>query len=318
MNSNYRVAEMLIRLMNGETISYDQLKSKYQVSLRTFQRDLHDIKAVLLEHSASFNQLVEAGSGQQYRLDRVSDLASLEMVLTISNVLLGSRALVPAELTKVLGYLQAKLTPEMQQRASDYLKIAKPSYTPITDAAPIMSRLRLLADCIITHQRLTFTYKPASIPASLHRYQAQPIAMFFERFYFYVAMVSADYSGYRLYRVDRIGEIQTITPGAKISAAQHFSLLDHRHQTYLLDSGNSLTFRVECRDCYPNTVLDNFPMSHIVKKSAAGYTVVEVHAKLDGALIWLLGQGARVKVLSPPSLIAQLKAAHQAAVDLYE
>lgn len=299
MNSNRRILDLLVPLIDGQVLEQDDMIKKYHVSLRTIQRNLADIRSALDEFNVG--ELVEdAGT---YRLVRHGDSAGFEKALAVSNMLLGTRALEPDELAATLKFIGEKLSPEMQATLHHALAIPRGSYTPLSRPKSLLHRLHEIQTCITHNQQMTFTYlssQPTEKRPLTHH--AQPVAVFFETHYFYVAMLSQERGGYWLYRLDRIVTIINKTNGQKLDYAERFSLQDHRHQTYLLDSGSVKKIRFIYRG-YVQTALDNFPNAHIVKENPDGSHVIDAYVKLDGALLWLVGQGPRLQVLSPQSVV---------------
>ncbi|MFC6275263.1 helix-turn-helix transcriptional regulator [Levilactobacillus tangyuanensis] len=314
MQSNQRIAELLVRLMVGETLKQDELVERYGVSLRTSQRDLAYIRRAMSEYAAG--ELVERQG--TYRLSRQSEEADFEMALTASNILLGSRALNQPELNATLEFLSASLSAEMRSAVRHQLTIPRGSYVPLSRAKPLLHRLKEVAACIAQAQKMVFTYhssRPDETTAQVHH--AQPVALFFETFYFYVAMFSEEHQGYWLYRLDRIEAILEKLPGEKLDYDERFSLQEHRHYTYLLDSGSMTQVRFIYRN-YIQTVLDHFPNSRVLKRNVDGSYVVEAYMKVDGAMLWLMSQGAGLQVLSPPSLVKSMRESLAAAYQQYE
>lgn len=314
MQSNQRIAELLTRLMTGEVLQQDLLEQHYAISHRTCQRDLAYIRRALTDYAAG--SLVEKKGA--YYLSRQSEADDLDMVLTTSNILLGSRALDQPELTATLKYLSNGLSPAMQAIVHQQLTVPRGSYTPLSNAHPLLHQLREVATCISHSQKMVFVYRssePGAAQPQVHH--AQPVALFFETYYFYVAMLSEEHGGYWLYRLDRIEGILEKRPGEKLDYASRFSLQEHRHYTYLLDSGSLTQIRFIYRNNI-HTVLDHFPDSRIIKQNPDGSYLVEAYVKIDGAMLWLLSQGTGLKVLSPVSLVNRMRETLTAAREQYE
>lgn len=313
MESNARVAELMVRLMHGETLRQGDLQKQYRISLRTCQRDLSYIRQALAEYDAGE---IEERAGT-YRLTRQSEAADLEMVLTTSQILLGSRALDSTELAATLQFLSASLSPEMQAVVRKHLTLSRGSYLPLSRPKPLLRRLREITECIAKNEKLVFTYLSSRATEPRPRvHHAQPVALFFETYYFYVAMLSQERGGYWLYRLDRIDTILSKQAGEKLDYAARFSLQDHRHQTYWLDSGTVTQIRFIYR-YYLQTVLDHFPGSRVIEQRADGSYLIEAYVKVDGAMFWLLSQGAGLQVVSPPSLVQRMRETLTAARDQY-
>lgn len=305
---------MLIQLMTGGKIDLAVMQKKYAISKRTCQRDLASVRDALTE--SQIGRVVEKDGGYQLVLKDVGD--KFDLALITSHVLLGSRALTVPELAATLKFLAAGLAPEAQTALHHQLTMARGSYTTLSRPQPLLERLHAVTDCIAQNQKIRFTYQSsqANEPAPLIHH-AQPVAVFFEAHYFYVAMLSEERHGYWLYRLDRIVTILERQKGQKLDYARRFSLQDHRQQAYLLDSG-SLT-RIEfIYRYYEQTVLDYFPTARVLKTNPDGSHVIEAYVKVDGAMLWLMSQGAAVQVLSPVSLVDRMKAALSAARDQYQ
>lgn len=303
MKSKYRVAELIVRLMNGETLLQMDVLKQYDISKRTSQRDLADIRSAMSEYDAG--EVVETDG--TYCLSRQSEQLDFEMVLTVSNILLGSRSLEQDELTRTLDFLISQLSPAMQDLIHKQLKISRGGYVPLSKPTPLLNRLREVALCIAQNRKMVFVYRGSAKKYNKpQKHHAQPVAFFFEVHYFYVAMMSEEHGGYWLYRLDRIVDILETKKGEKLDYIKRFSLQDHRSQTYLLDSGDLTRIQFSYR-YYEQTALDFFPRSRVVKYNEDGSVVIEAFAKVDGAVLWLLSQGEAVKVLAPQSLVERMK-----------
>lgn len=182
MQSNQRIAELMVQLMSGETLKQSDLEVKYQVSRRTCQRDFSYIRSALSEYAAG--DLVEADG--TYRLARQSEDVDVSMVLTMSHILLGSRALDQDELAATLAYVSGSLSPVMQAVVRQELTLARGSYVPLSRSKPLLEQLRLVTASISRTEKLVFTYRSSSATETKPRvHHAQPVALFFENYYFY-------------------------------------------------------------------------------------------------------------------------------------
>ncbi len=322
MNSNARVTKLLASLINGEILETTSICAQYDISKRTLQRDLAAIKDAL---GPRFELIEDHGT---WKLATIAG-ERRDLVMTIANILLGSRGLAIEDLTACLNWLLSQLDSSDRDLAENQLRIARADYLPMTEAKPLLAMLRTIEDAISKSLLLTFSYNSSGASdATDHLIQApkrgprenkhaQPVAVFFEEHYWYVAMYEPEKAHFWVYRMDRIQQIIASEPGLDLEYAKRFSLQDHRHRTYLLSSGEFITFTFEYSE-HPPTALDKFPQSTIIKHNPDGTVVIRAHAYLSGAALWLMGQGPAVKVLEPPSLIALLKAKHQAAIQRYQ
>lgn len=303
MDSNARVSMLTVQLMQGAVVNTDAVIAQYQISERTFYRDLHHIKCALAESQGTEATLIE-GPARHWRIIRQNGQDDLSVVLALCHIVLGSRALVPEELQQALACLQARLSTGQQETLKNNLRQARQTYLPLTNPRPLLPLIQQITEAIAQRQKLTFSYlsSQTNLPTQPQIHHAQPVAIFFEAHYFYAAMYSDERQRYWLYRLDRMQAIHATEPGAKLDYATRFSLQDHRRQTYLLAKGDAVLCRFRYTG-YANTALDHFPSAKVIRRDADGSVVIEIYVKIEGALFWLLGQGPRVKVLSPPLLV---------------
>jgi len=233
VKSKYRVAELIVRLMNGETLLQKDVLKQYDISKRTSQRDLADIRSAMSEYDAG--EVVETDG--TYCLSRQSEQLDFEMVLAVSNILLGSRSLEQDELTRTLDFLISQLSPAMQDLIHKQLKISRGGYVPLSKPTPLLNRLREVALCIAQNRKMVFVYRGSAKKYNKpQKHHAQPVAVFFEVHYFYVAMMSEEHGGYWLYRLDRIVDILETKKGEKLDYIKrfHFRIIEVKRIYWIL------------------------------------------------------------------------------------
>jgi len=217
----------------------------------------------------------------------------------------------------VLDVLSAQLSAEQKQYFENALRMPKHSYFPLATSKPLLGVMQQVIEAIVTHAELVFAYsssRPSEARGQEHT--AQPETLYFDQFYFYVVMHEA--AGYRVFRLDRIDQIIKTQPGDWRLSAEHFSLQELRQHTYLQAIGPAVTFQFKAWGIWDTTILDRFPQSHIVRTEPDGALLVEATAKEVGAMMWLLSQGDKVQLLSPPSWVAKLKATAKAMLARYQ
>lgn len=320
MNSNARVTRLFAQLVHGEVIVADAFCQQYEISLRTFQRDLAVVKTAAEDQF----ELLQNAEGAWYFQDRKANDRQIANV--IGQIVIGSRGLATQELDQAVAWLLQQLSTSDQHLISRQWRQVRAGYIPMTEAKLIVETVQTIESAIIHQQTLTFEYGGSTGTNRVvktresHGHQikqAQPVALFFEEHYWYTAMYSLEHDRFRLYRIDRIQRIIGDAAGVKIDYAKRFSLSDHRQQTYLLGIGEPVTFTFEYSE-YVATALDRFPHSKVIRQNSDHTVVIQAYAKIESAVLWLMSQGAAVKVLTPPSLIQRLKAQHLAAIQRYE
>ncbi|MFL2028089.1 WYL domain-containing protein [Loigolactobacillus zhaoyuanensis] len=305
--SSRRLLTLFIRLLQGEKFDETSWRAlaltAESKSKRVYQRDLMIIKETLADCHDGHRLVL---NGKQHQLRGQTDPHGLTYTIALAHILLASRAFTQKEVDGILGFLKANLTPATQDDYTAAIKADRNSYQPLSKRQPVLSRLVTLTNAIANYQMLTFHYRNGATQKQ-RAYQAQPVALYFATYYFYVSVKLAQHDDFALFRVDRMTSIDFSAPGDARRNADHFSLPDQRSLVHLLPMGQLTTFRFKCW-LNPQNVLDQFPSAHKVAASVERNGVlIEAQAKEAGALLWLQSQGPNVQVVSPPQLIKKLK-----------
>lgn len=193
MNSNARVTKLLTSLINGEVLEATSICAQYEISKRTLQRDLAAIKDAL---GPQFDLTENDGA---WKLTSVLGNRR-DLVITIANILLGSRGLVFEDSATCMTWLLSQLNSSDRDLAEKQLRLARADYLPMIEAKPLLAMLQTIEDAISKSLLLTFSYHNTVVSdATDHLIQApkrdprknkhaQPVAVFFEEHYWYVAM----------------------------------------------------------------------------------------------------------------------------------
>jgi len=324
ISSNQRVLEVILRMLKGETVTFDTWQHHYEdgKSKRTFQRDMRDITAALTETNFKYDLVRKQIRPQlltettQYSLVSEMTANRLTDAIAIGQIVIASRALSRTELTKLLTTLVQGLLPIDRDQFKQAIQMAQQSYLPLANHPVILERMAQILTAIAEHQRLTFDYQTGEIGDPVKQHVAQPETLFFDNAYFYVAMCREHQTKYLLYRLDRIVDITAVHAGDCHRKMNHYSLQDYRKQTYLLALGDLTTFRFKCR-INPQTALDRFPESKMIRQTGDNEVLIEARAYEDGAMLWLLGQGANIEVVSPTSFVPKFRANLVATLEQY-
>lgn len=192
------------------------------------------------------------------------------------------------------------------------------SYIPIASSVPILGKAQTITDCVRNNKKINFSYVyTRGMTPKKEKCHAQPTSLFFENKYFYAVMFDLKTNKYQLYRVDHIQKIYNIEDGKQLDYSDHFSLLDHRKQTFLTSSGRAVAIKIEYSGDDVEMILDYFPSAKVLKVLPNQHVVIELYSRIDGIVMWILSQGDKVKVLSPPLLVEKIKRSLFSAIEQY-
>lgn len=319
--SSRRIVEMLVRMLNGEAFDvhkwqtemiYNAQRDKQgniikTPSSRTFQRDITIIENVLEEFDSDY-KLTKSVKGH---LLTGNSSDHVDLLIAIAHILLASRAFTTDETTEILDELTSRLSAIDKSIFNQNVAIDRSSYAPLKTNSNVFTNLKILNQAINDEKSITFHYSKSSTEIKDENdvgkvCQGQPMTIYFEMFYFYVAMKMDGKDELATFRLDRIKQIDDASKkGSSRKFRDNFKLLDHRQNVYLLPFGDLESFTFECR-IDPQIAVDHFPQSS-VKAGPNGYPIVSARAKSEGALLWLQSQGPNVKVLSPQRFVNRIK-----------
>ncbi|MFH5810186.1 helix-turn-helix transcriptional regulator [Companilactobacillus sp. FL22-1] len=306
-----RIIDIIMRLLQGEKINSETVANLYGVNKRTIYRDLQVIRENSIFNS---NYQMQFDPKQKIHFVVNEGKISTKEVLTISQIVRGSRALSKAELTKVIKHLQELVDAKDQPKIE---KLLNREYLPFKTNGHLLEYIDDFTRFVESQTQVEFTYqgsRPNSDTKKVRR--AVPMSLYFADFYFYVTMFSEE-KGARVYRLDRILSYTSLKKAVNVPRINWQDGASVRNFTYLLNGGPKSYFKLQYK-AYPWTALDKLPNSRVVSHEADGSVIIEGYMYTQGLKHWVLGQGTFVKVIEPHSLIEEVKQELQASLDQYK
>ena len=140
----------------------------------------------------------------------------------------------------------------------------------------------------------------------------------FSDYYFYLIAfpTDGDISKPLYFRIDRI---KNITVHRKDFAADNLSEFDEgllQQRSLLMWPGKLRTIRFEFTGPSVQAVLDKLPTAKIIDRDGGKY-LIEAEVYGDGIKMWLLSQGAWVKVVAPEEFVEEMKEEVKNMEELY-
>ena len=313
-----RVLSIFFRALRGEDLFVRQLADEYGTSSKSISRDLNDIKAFLADHRelVGSTELTYSYRDKCYRLSMDGFLSSREL-LAIVEVLVGSRPFSKVDLLTVTEKLHHFAAPEDRALLALLLQNELYHYNEIRhDCDSVQDNLWTIAQCIKDRREITVRYFRMDRTPVTHR--LFPASVLFADFYFYLIAfpVEAENSGEpRYFRLDRIRRI-TVHRDNLLPQAPTFSEGELRKKSLYMWLGKLRTIRFAFSGPSVQAVLDKLPTAKILERRDGVY-ILEAEVYGDGIKMWLLSQGSWVKVLSPQSLVEEIKAELQAMASSY-
>ena len=308
-----RLLELFFRGLRGEALSVKEMAAEYGVSTKSVSRDLNDLKAFFADHRELVGnaELEYSYQTRAYHL-RLEEFLSSQELYAITEVLLGARAFSKMEVLNLMEKLKKLTVPADRKRIDALLRKELYHYHEVHhDCDSVQQTLWQLVSCIEGRKEITLSYHKMSREFVERR--VRPVSILFSEYYFYLIAYPAD--AHRnvphYYRVDRISKIVEHRGHFDLPAGADFDEGLFRAQNQFMFPGRLQTIRFLFYGPSVQAVLDRLPTAKVIGKQEGGY-LIEATVYGDGIKMYLLSQGAWVKVLSPQPFVEEMRRELQA------
>lgn len=300
MLSNNRIVEILFKLNNNQLVSVSELVAEYGVNIRTIQRDLSAIKKI----APSFDSVLNYHSDNKTYSLSSSNKLLFENTLALAKILLASRALSKSEMTDLITTLINMNQKNDSKSITNSIKNELTFYHPLKHNQDLLLKIKKMTQYISNKKLVNINYQKND--DSVINRLVLPVSIFFSEYYFYVICYEPEKDRYINLRMDRFKQIKKTNKYFDIPHSNRLEEKELREKMLFMYSGTKKTFTFKYSGIV-EAALDKFPNSKVIKTYDDSSVLIEATAYDTGTIMWLLSQGSRVEVLSPPSLIKDIK-----------
>lgn len=321
---------IFLQLSNGYVVNKQALADQFAVNPRAIQRDIGTLRAFLAE--ASPHQTITYHRERQgYVLTSDQHELSNREIIALTKVLLASRAFNTTELQSMVTGLIHLLKKDQQATVAPLIKNELFFYQPVHHGQPLLGRLWDFSNAIRRQQTLDLTYGRRD-QATVKR-TILPEAIIFSEYYFYIAAYNQKYHDTLFYRADRIQSYQPSQTVIKQTRGDRFEDGAFRQKVQFMYPGPATTLRFQFWGI-AEAALDRLPTAKIVRRlnehdedlvlgpqttPKDGSVIIEAEVfGARGVMMWLLSQGANVKVLAPAKLVTDIQTELAHIMDRYQ
>ena len=305
-----RVLELFFRGLRGEALSVQQLADEYGVSTKSITRNVNELKAFLADHRelVGNTELQYSYGDKCYRLHMDEFLTNRELFALVE-VMIGARAFSKMELLVLTDKLKRFTTPEDRPKLGELIRKELYHYSEVKhDCESVQETLWQLVTCISERAEISIEYYRMDRKWVMHR--IRPASVMFADHYFYLIAfrVEDDENRPTYFRVDRIKDV---TVHRKRLSPEDVPAFDEgllRQRSLFMWPGELRTIRFEFSGPSVQAVLDKLPTAKIIERMGDGKYLIEAETYGDGIKMWLLSQGAWVKVVAPDDFVSEMKA----------
>ena len=302
-----RVLEIFFRGLRGEDLSVQRLADEYEVSTKSITRSINDLKNFLADHRelVGHTQLQYSHQDRCYRLYMDEFLSNKELFALVE-VMIGARAFSKEELLELTAKLKRFTTPEDRTKLNELVRKELYHYPEVKhDCDSVQEYLWQLVNCISERREISIDYYRMDRKWVTHR--LRPASVMFTDYYFYLIAYLAEGNTEKPYyfRIDRIRQIVVHRKKFTVQDTPAFDEGLLRQRSLFMWPGKLQTIRFEFTGPSVQAVLDKLPTARIIERDGRKYLIeAEVYGK--GIKMWLLSQGAWVKVVAPQEFVEEV------------
>lgn len=304
-----RMLEIFFRALRGEKISVKGLAMEYEVSTKSISRDIAKIKNFLSNHRDLLQNTELTYSHKEHSYIVTSDefLKSKELFALVK-IILGSRSLSKEEILTLFSKLKKFTTVQDRKILDNLIRKEIYHYHEVkSDCKSVIDNLWRIIQAIESKNTITITYYKMNRTEVKHK--LKPVSVMFSEYYFYLIAYDADDTKYKpiYFRIDRISAITEHREKFQLDRKYNFDEGDLREKNQFMFPGENIKIRFEFSGLSVQAILDRLPTAKVIERNG-NTSIIEAEVNHGrGIIMYLMSQGSWVKVLSPQSLIDELK-----------
>lgn len=309
-DKNIRLLEIFFRALHGEDISVRKLAEEYGVSTKSIGRNISSLQNFLSEHRELMRnaELIYSYREKAYILNSDEFLKNNEL-FTLVKIIIGSRALSKEEILTIISKLKRFTTIKERETLESLIRKELYHYHEVkADCKSVIENIWKIVKAIEDRKVITINYYKMN--RSEVRRKIKPVSVMFSEYYFYLIAYMSDDPYYKpvYYRIDRISAITENREKFFIDREHDFDEGDLREKNQFMFPGENIHICFEFSGPSLQAILDRLPTAKVVEKKGGGVSVVEAEVNNGrGILMYLLSQGSWVKIISPQSLVEDMK-----------
>ena len=286
-------------LDKGKNINKEEIKRKFDIDDKTFQRDIDFLRAFYTENIDPEIEIKYNKKKKGYILENNKDRFRNEEILAISKILLESRAFCKDELDELLRKLRLLSEEDEMKQVKEMIKNEKFNYVPLKHGKKLLDLIWELSKYITKQEIISISYTTKEGKSKVHR--IKPVSIMFSEYYFYIVSFMADKfveDGPTIFRIDRIKKLKGTGENFEVPYLERFEDGEFRKRVQFMLSGKLRTVKFEYTGIL-EVVQDRLPTAEVIEQSkmedgTEKYIIIaEVYG--NGIDMWLRSQGDKVK-----------------------
>lgn len=298
-NKSFRLLNIYERLNNGEIINKDKLSKEFEVSQKTIQRDIDDLRSYFYDiHPFEIDTCIKYDREKNgYYLKRSeNDWLTKEEILATCKILLDSRAFEKDEMNRLVGKITKYGTYDIRKYIENIISDELDNFIPLKHNKKLLKIIWILTEYIENRNIISFTYTRQDGKSKEHK--VKPISIIFSDYYFYlITYMLDDNSNYPvIFRIDRINELENTGDSFRIPYSDRFSDSEFKKRVQFMYSGELQKVKFKFSGPSLEAILDKLPTAKILEEREEAY-ILEAESFGNGIYMWLRTQGKYVEII---------------------
>lgn len=254
-------------LEKGKNINKEEIKRKFDIDDKTFQRDIDFLRAFYTENINPEIEIKYNKKKKGYILENNKDRFRNEEILAISKILLESRAFCKDELDELLRKLRLLSEEDEMKQVKEMIKNEKFNYVPLKHGKKLLDLIWELSKYITKQEIISISYTTKEGKSKVHR--IKPVSIMFSEYYFYIVSFMADKfveDGTTIFRIGRIKKLKGTGENFEVSYLERFEDGEFRKRVQFMLSGKLRTVKFEYTGIL-EVVQDRLPTAEVIEQS---------------------------------------------------
>ncbi|WP_238916316.1 YafY family protein [Clostridium sp. YIM B02555] len=303
-----RLLGIVVYLLNRDIVNASVLAEKFEVSIRTIQRDIETLNLAGIPVMSMYGTNGGYGIIDSFKLDK--QIANIEDYQFIIAALTGMNSAydnkkIETTLEKLL-YVAKK-----EQFVKAKVKL---DFSVSREGKNIDEHLKLLEDAIGKEQIIEFEYTNSSSDKTLRK--VEPIGVVYKWYAWYLLGYCCSKKDYRLFKVLRIRNLRKLD---KSITTRHESLEVLLAQQEKNDNRKYIDVKLLCKEEIRISIEEYFPNASITTKEN-GDLIIQFHVP-NNEIGWkglIFTYGNKIKILEPEELRKEFLLKAQEIINTYK
>lgn len=317
MDKVSRILRLFHSLIQGQKLNKADFAKSNNISERSVDRDIEDIRYYLSEIHSNAEVLFNKSENAYYLSGWSNYKFSSIEVITILKVLIGSKVLRKDEMQGIMRSVRMMLDPTARREAVNSVYAEVDNYISPTHGKAILKMLEDLNRVISKRLKIDLHYIKGNGEQVTKR--VLPLIFIFSDFYFYL-IAFIDGAGYKypaFFRVDRIESFNVTDEQYSEELYKIYNAGKMRNCLQFMYAGELLNVKVRCKKQAEEAFKDRLPNNWLIKDEGE-YKVYGARVFGEGFVKWALSQGSNMEILEPRQFRERVKSEIKKIYDLYK